>query len=141
MSTAYIDTSVLLAAAGEGEAEASRRVVAAIGDGRLDGVVSAEVLQELLHMASWRQSRAQGLLLADLAGKLFPHARPVSAGTVLRAAELLRTIPRLGTRIAIHAAAMAEAGVQDVVSLDPEFGLVSGIRRLDPTDAVATYRI
>ncbi len=141
MTAAYIDTSILLAAASEGEAEASRRVVAAVGDGRLEGVISAEVLQELLHMASWRQSRAQGLLLVDIAGKLFPHARPVGAATVARAAELLRTTPRLGTRIAIHAAAMAEAGVRDVVSLDPEFGLVSGIRRLDPADAVATYRI
>ena len=138
----YIDTTVLLRAAGDGTEDIScRLLVSAIGDGRLPATISAEVLQELLHTASWRQSRAQGLLLAELAGRLFPHPRPIGGTTVARAAELLRTTPQLGTRVAIHLAAMAEAGIREVIAADAEYGLVSGIRRLDPADAVAVYRL
>lgn len=143
----YIDTSVLVTAAGVPEPTASatstacRTLVQAIGNGSLAAAISAEVLQELLHAASWRQARTHGLLLVELVATLFPHPLPISGTTVVKAASLMRATPHLGTRVAIHAAAMSEAQINDVIALDPEFGLISGIRRLSPADAVSQYRL
>ena len=143
----YLDTTVLLHAASRPAQEPSpvrdacQRLVAAIGDGTVEAAISTEVLQELLHTAAWRQARAQGLALVDLARTLFPHPLVVSAEAVGRAAALLRGEPRLGTRVALHAAVMAEGGLGEVISTDGEFGLVSGIRRLSPLDAVALLRL
>jgi predicted nucleic acid-binding protein len=140
----YIDTSILLSAAGLGQEasdQACRHIVSAIGSGRLDGVISCETLQELLHTADWRQVRAKGLELTDLASHLFPHVRPVSATTLQLACDHLRKNPRLGVRIALHVAAMQEAGVSDVISDDLDYGLVSGIRRLSPIDACQRYQL
>ena len=140
----YIDTNVVLAAAGSRQdpsARACRVILSAIGNGQLEGVVSCEVLQELLHTADWRQARAAGLELTELASQLFPHARPISAATLTRACVLLRKNPRLGVRVAHHLAAMQEAGITEVIADDLDFGLVSGIRRLAPLDACQRYHL
>jgi predicted nucleic acid-binding protein len=139
--TPYLDTSVLLSAASASPAAGCQTLVQALGNGVFSATISAEVLQELLHAASWRQARAQGLLLVDLTATLFAHPLPITGTTVVKAAALMRTTPRLGTRVAIHAAAMAEARISDVIALDPEFGLISGVRRLSPEDAVNHYRL
>ena len=140
----YIDTSILLAAAGqsqEASAMACRVIVSAIGDGRLEGAISCAILQELLHAADWRQARAPGLELTELATQLFPHARPISSTTLSRTCALLRGNPRLGVRVALHVAAMQEAGITDVIADDLDYGLVSGIRRLAPLDACLRYQL
>jgi predicted nucleic acid-binding protein len=140
----YIDTSILLRAAGlahEASDQACRQIVTAIGTGRLDAVISCETLQELLHTADWRQSRAKGLELTDLANQLFPHVRPVSSTTLQLACDYVRKYPRLGVRIALHVSAMQESGVSEVISEDLDYGLVSGIRRLSPIDACQRYQL
>ena len=137
----YLDTSVILGAAGNPAEAACQQVVTAVGSGILPGVISAEVLQELLHLAAWHQARTQGLTLVDLTRQVFPHPLPVTGETVARALGLLRGTPKLGIRVAIHAAAMAEAGIREVIAADPEFGLISGIRRFAPADAVSHFRL
>ncbi len=137
----YLDTSVILGAAGQPADPACQQVVTAVGAGILPGVISAEVLQELLHLAAWHQARAQGLTLVELTRQVFPHPLPVTGETVARALGLLRGTPKLGIRVAIHAAAMAEAGIREVIAADPEFGLISGIRRFAPVDAVSHFRL
>jgi predicted nucleic acid-binding protein len=137
----YLDTSVLLGAAGHPAEVFCQQVVTAVGTGILPGVISAEVLQELLHLAAWHQARSQGLTLVELASQVFPHPLPITGDTVARSLGLLRATPKLGIRVAIHAAAMAEAGIRDVIAADPEFGLISGIRRFAPADAVSHFRL
>lgn len=142
----YLDTTILLhAASSGGDADpvrsACQQLVSAVGSGRLEGVISTEVLQELLHTAAWRQARVPGLTLVDLARTLFPHPVAVTSAAVGQAAVLLRGEPRLNTRVALHAAVMAEGGLGEVISTDGEFGLISGIRRWSPVDAVAMLRL
>ena len=143
----YLDTTVLLHAASTTTAAtaslkiACQTLISAIGAGRLDGVISTEVLQELLHTAAWRQARQVGLSLVEHARTLFPHPVVVTSQAVGRAALLLREESRLNTRVALHAALMAEGGLSDVISTDGEFGLISGLRRWSPGDAVAMLRL
>ena len=143
----YLDTTVLLhAASATTPATASLKLacqvlISAVGSGRLDGVISTEVLQELLHTAAWRQARQSGLALVEHARTLFPHPVVVTSQAVGRAALLLREESRLNTRVALHAALMAEGGLSDVISTDGEFGLISGIRRWSPNDAVGLLRL
>lgn len=140
----YLDTTVLLYAASASTGPintACQQLITAVGAGKLDGVISTEVLQELLHTAAWRQARLPGLTLVDLARSLFPHPLAVSADAVSRAAGLLRDEPRLNTRVALHGAVMAEGDLHEVISSDGEFGLLSGIRRWSPLDAVGMLRL
>lgn len=141
----YLDTTILLHAAGSGAepatAAACRTLVQAIGRGTISGDISTEVLQELLHTAAWRQARLQGIELVGLVARIFPHPIPVTGPAIVAAAELLRGHPQLGTRVSIHAAVMQASGITEVVSTDPEFGLISGLRRLSPIDAVRDWRI
>jgi len=141
----YCDTTVLLHAAGAGTdssvSAACRTLVQGFASNALAGEISTEVLQELLHTAAWRQARSQGIELVELAARIFPHPLPVAGSMVVAAAGLLRDHSRLGTRVAIHAAVMLSAGISEVVSTDPEFGLISGLRRRSPIDAVREFRL
>lgn len=141
----YCDTTVLLNAAGAGHdtatSAACRTLVRGFAGNVLAGEISTEVLQELLHTAAWRQARSQGIELVELTARIFPHPLPVAGAMVVAAAGLLREHPRLGTRVAIHAAVMLAAGIGDVISTDPEFGLISGVRRRSPVDAVRDFRL
>ena len=141
----YCDTTVLLHAAGAGvdatESAACRALIQGCADNVVAGEISTEVLQELLHTSAWRQARGQGIELVELAARIFPHPLPVAGSMVVSAAGLLREHPRLGTRVAIHAAVMLAAGIGEVISTDPEFGLISGLRRRSPIDAVRDFRL
>jgi len=141
----YCDTTVLLQAAGAGNdsaiSAACRTLIQGFAGNAIAGEISTEVLQELLHTAAWRQVRSQGIELVELAARIFPHPLPVTGSMVVAAAGLLREHPRLGTRVAIHAAVMLAAGVGEVISTDPEFGLISGLRRRSPLDAVRDFRL
>lgn len=141
----YCDTTVILIAAGAAAdpetTAASRSCIHACASQTQAGEISTEVLQELLHTAAWRQTRNQSLELVALTARIFPHPLPISSATILDAGELLREYPQLGTRVALHAAVMRAAGIGEVISTDNEFGLISGIRRSSPVDAVRTFRL
>jgi predicted nucleic acid-binding protein len=141
----YCDTTVLLIAAGAtadpATISACRSLVQACAKRSVAGEISTEVLQELLHTAAWQQTRQHSLELVELATRIFAHPLPVSRTTVLDAVGLLREYPQLNTRVALHAAVMRAAGLGEVVSTDSEFGLISGIRRSSPEDAVRTFRL
>ena len=141
----YCDTSVLLYAAGAGQdtsaSAACRSVIQAVASNAIAGEISTEVLQELLHIASWRQARTQGIELVGLTARIFPYPLPVDGAMAVMAASLLKEHPRLGTRVAIHAAVMKASGIGEVISTDPEFGLISGLRRRSPLDAVRDFRL
>ncbi len=139
--TVYLDTPVLLLAAGIDPPPAAVRVVQAIGSGALDAAISVEVVQELLHGSAWNRSRSGALTLVELTLRVFPHPHSVTAATMERSLTILRQAPRLGVRVATHLAAMAEAGLTEVISTDAEFGLWSGIRRYAPDDAIAAWRL
>lgn len=132
--TLFIDTAVLMYAAGTVHPlrEYCVRIVRGIGDGELDAVTSAEVVQEIVHryMAIGRADVAAGLARSTL--DLFAPVLPITHGTIRRLPELVARHPSLSARDLIHVATCHQEGIVDIVSPDLGFDTVPGLRRIDP---------
>ncbi len=130
----FLDTNIFLYAAGASHPlrSACANVLVKIANGSLDATVNSEVLQEILYVLTRRGRRADALALAGHLASLFPDLLPVTREDVIEACELLRRHPRLSVRNAIHAATMLRNGLRTIISADPDFDQVSGIRRVAP---------
>ena len=134
--TAFIDTAVIMYAAG-GEhplRDPSRRVLSRIGNGDLDGVISAEVVQEIIHrFVSIRRSDV-GQEQAREAMDFFAPVLPITHAVMRRVPDLARKYPSLDARDLLHVATCIHEGITDIVSTDRGFDQVAEVRRIDPTE-------
>jgi predicted nucleic acid-binding protein len=99
---------------------------------RVSLVTDSEVLQEILHRYFSLQQPDIARELYEAATGLCDEVLPVSERTTARARELLIRYTKLSARDAIHIASMEEAGVQRLLSTDPDFDEVVEVRRIDP---------
>ena len=138
----FCDTGVLLAAASKDHPSSSdaQALVTAIGAGRIAATINTAVISEILQIMAWRQARQAGTLIAGHVRRLFPTMTAIEPAQLDVATELMDRIPGLSPRIAVHAANCLAHGVREVVSTDGAFGLVSGLRRLSPSDARREWR-
>ena len=132
-----LDTSVLIYRVTDSEyRRPCAEIVRAVVEKGAEGVVSAAVLEEV-----W-QLELQGLIdgldgvTADYYD-LFSPLLPMTDEILARALTL--DAPALGSSDRVHAATCLENGFGTIVSADPAFDGVSGLRRVDPlnTRAVA----
>ena len=133
--TTFIDTAVIMYAAG-GEhplRDPSRRVLSRIGEGDLDGVISVEVIQEIVHrFVSVRQSDI-GQTQATDAMDFFAPVLPITHALMRRVPDLARKYPSLAARDLVHVATCIHEGITEIISPDRGFDQVAEIRRIDPT--------
>jgi uncharacterized protein len=131
---AFIDTNVFLYAAGGVHPQRARcvQVLRNLAEGKLDGIINSEVVQEILYVVSRRGRLDDALTLAAHVSSLFPNLLPVTRGDILEACNLLRRYPRLSIRDAIHAATMTQNGITQIISVDHDFDQIEGIRRIEP---------
>ncbi|MFN8520551.1 MAG: type II toxin-antitoxin system VapC family toxin [Chloroflexota bacterium] len=98
--------------------------------GELELCSSTEVLQEILY----RYVRLEQVELAAEVYDLFVAqcavVLPVTIADTDRARSLLREVPGLGVRDAVHAAVMLENGIRTIATFDQAFTRISGIERL-----------
>jgi uncharacterized protein len=104
-----------------------------IKNGTIQVVSNTEVLQEILYRYFSIKKQTLGELayysLIDLCHTIFP----VTLQDTDRALELLKQYPQITSRDAIHTATMLNNGIKEILSADPHFDLIAGIRRIDPT--------
>ena len=134
--TAFIDTAVIMYAAGREHPlrEPSRRVMSRIGNGELDGVISAEVIQEIVHrFISVRRSDV-GQEQAREAMDFFAPVLPITHALMRRVPDLALKYPTLDARDLVHVATCIHEGITDIISPDRGFDQVAEVRRIDPTD-------
>lgn len=129
------DTTVLAYAVGIDHPlrEPCRKLVGAIGDGRLSATTTVEVVQEFTHVRARRRGRtdavAHGVQFAVL---LAPLLQP-DQEDLLRGLELFAAHEQLGAFDAVLAAtASRDRRVDGLVSADAAFGAVPGIVHHDP---------
>jgi uncharacterized protein len=132
--TAFVDTSVIMFAAG---AEHPRRagcraVLAAVAAGRLDAVISAEVVQEILHRFS-RSDREVGSRMAHAAIGLFAPVVALDHPAIAEAVRRYSFSPLLA-RDLVHVATCQVLGIEEIISVDADFDAVEGLRRIDPDE-------
>jgi uncharacterized protein len=110
----------------------SKRILEKIKNGTLQVVSNTEVLQEILYRYFSTGKQALGELAYTAIIDLCEAILPVTLQETDRALELLKQYPQITSRDAIHAATMLNNGIKEILSADPHFDLISGIRRIDP---------
>lgn len=133
--TVFIDTAVIMHAAGAEHPlrEPSRRVLSRIGNGDLDGVISVEVIQEILHrFISVRRSDV-GYEQAKEAMDFFAPVLPITHALMRRIPDLALRYPTLDARDLVHVATCIHEGIAEIISPDRGFDQVAELRRIDPT--------
>jgi len=132
--TVFIDTAVIMYAAGADHPlrPPCRRIIAAVGAGKLEAVVSVEVVQEILHRyLSLRRpdiARSQATEVMDL----FAPVVPISHALMRRVPDLAAAYPGLAARDLIHVATCIHEGIGEIISPDRAFDDVREVRRIDP---------
>jgi uncharacterized protein len=134
----FLDANVFLYALGADSPHrgACRDVLDAVGKGKLDGITSSEVLQEILHVRSRRVNVTDAVSAVRAAAALVAEVLPVTNQDVLEACSLLESHSGLGARDALHAAVMKNSEVQMLVSVDRDFDVIPELKRLDPNGAL-----
>jgi hypothetical protein len=133
---ALLDTAVPMYAAGSPHPlrDACQWVMTEIAGGRMQVVIDAEVIQEILHRygALGRFSDAVGMA-RDLM-TLMPQILPITATDMQTAGTLFQQYAPHGVRArdVIHAAVMQNHGLVQIISSDTHFDLITGVTRLDP---------
>lgn len=133
----FVDTAVVMYAAGGAHPlrEPSQRILRAVVDGLLDGVTSAEVIQEILHRFSGRDEPDIGAQMARHALDIFSPVLPVTDAVMRRMPDLIEAHPALSARDLVHVATCLEETIPSIVSPDRGFDQVDAPRRIDPTDS------
>ncbi len=137
--TVFIDTAIIMYAAG-GEhplRDPSRRILSRIGEGELDGVISVEVIQEILHRFISVRRPTLGQAQASEAMDFFAPVLPISHALMRRVPDLLGRYPDLDARDLVHVATCIHEGITQIISPDRAFDQVVGLRRIDPTEFAA----
>lgn len=142
MSRIFVEANVFLYAVGaeSPHRDACRSVLQAVGQGKLDGVTSSEVLQEILHVRSRRVNIQDATSAVRAAADLVVEVFPVTIRDVLEACRLLESHSGLGARDALHAAVMRNSQVHLLVSLDRDFDAIADLKRIEPSAALALAR-
>jgi uncharacterized protein len=138
----FLDANVFLYAIGADSPHrtACREVLEAVGQGRLHGVTSSEVLQEVLHVRSRRMNVKDATSAVRAAAELVVDVLPVTRDDVLEACRMLEAHAALGARDALHAAVMKNSEVQLLVSVDRDFDALPELKRLEPARALTLAR-
>lgn len=135
--TVFLDTAVLMHAAGREHAMRApcAAIIGRVSAGELDAVISAEVVQEIMHRYTIAGRPDVAVDLASFALDLFSPVLPVRDSTMQRSVELLRRYPQARSRDLVHVATCVDQGIETIVSPDTHFDDVREIRRIAPEDA------
>ncbi|HXF56468.1 MAG TPA: type II toxin-antitoxin system VapC family toxin [Actinomycetota bacterium] len=129
-----LDTTVLVYAVGGDHplAPRCRRLVEAIGEGRVNATTTAEAIQEFVHVRARRRTRQDAADLGLRYTELLSPLLAVDADALARGLRLFARHPVLGAFDAVLAAAALEARAEALVSADRSFGVVRGLPWVDP---------
>jgi predicted nucleic acid-binding protein len=132
-----LDTTVLVYAVGADHPlrEPCRAIVRAVGQGRVAGTTTVEVIQEFAHVRARRRGRVDATRAGlDFATLLAPLVRPNDAD-VRRGLELFREHDQIGAFDAIlTATVLNDDRLTGVVSADRAFAKIPGLRHEFPAD-------
>lgn len=129
-----IDANVFMYAAGASHPHKAAAVaqLERFASGKEDGVVDAEILQEILHRYRSIGRWTEGSELYDLVRRIIPFVLPIHERVTDRARHLMDAYPRLMARDALHAAVVLENGLSGICTFDRDFDGIRGVKRIEP---------
>lgn len=133
-----IDSNVVMYAAGKNHPHkvSCIALLERVADGRLEALIDAEVLQEILHRYRALRRWKDGRNLYDLVRKIFPIVVPITAEATDRARDLLEEYDLLMARDALHAAIVELHAEGGICSYDTDFDRIKTLQRFEPADLV-----
>ena len=129
-----VDSNVFMYAAGR-EHPLKKRAAAFLeraAAGSVEGVIDAEVLQEILHRYRVLKRWKEGRLVYDTARIVFPEVLAVTGEVMDRARRLMDEHGGLMARDALHAAVVGVHALASITSFDQDFDRVTGLERVEP---------
>jgi len=134
--TVFIDTAVVMYANGASHPlrDACRAIMIQVGDGQLEAVTSAEVVQEILHRFMAIRRPEIGIEIARVTMDVFAPVLPITHAMMRRIPSLVARYPNLSARDLVHVATCIHEGIGEILTPDRGFDQVVEIRRIDPTD-------
>ncbi len=130
----FLDTNIFLYAGGREHPHRApcQRVLEKVARRAIVATTNTETLQEILHVLGRRGQRNEALVLIRNALRILPEILPVTAEDVRSACEILEQNAGIRPRDSFHAATMIRNGITQIMSLDPDFDRIPGIRRVAP---------
>jgi len=137
--TVVIDTAVPMYAAGGPHPmrDPSLRILRLVRQGDLDGVTSAEVVQEIAHRFLWVRRPEFASRLADDVLDLFAPVLPVTHALIRRLPDLTLRYPSPQAPDLVHVATCIHEGITEIISPDRASDAVAELRRIDPSEFAA----
>ena len=129
----FVDSNVPMYVAGRDHPlrEPARRFMARMRAGEVEGCSSTEVLQEILYRYVGLRRRDLAVEVYELFVRLCPVIFPVALADTDRAKDMVKAVPQVGVRDAIHAAVMLDNDVTLIATFDRGFDEVPGVRRME----------
>ena len=134
----FLDVNVPMYAAGKEHPykAACVYVLTEIANGRLDAVISTEIIQEILYRFGALGQAQVGVQMASNLMNLVPDVLPVTVEDMQTAVALFAEYGPKGlkARDVVHTAVMQNHQLTHIISTDKHFDQIEGITRLDPHD-------
>lgn len=129
-----LDTTVLVYAVGAEHPlrEPSRRLVEAIGAGRVDATTTVEVIQEFVHIRARRQGRADAAKVGRNFAELLAPLLVVQEATVEAGLRIFERSKALGVFDSFLAATAIAGAADALVSADRAFSSVARLAHIVP---------
>lgn len=132
--TVFIDTAVVMYANGASHPlrDACRSIMVLVGNGELEATTSSEVVQELVHRFVSIKRPEIGIAMARLTLDAFAPVLPITHALMRRVPELAARYPSLAARDLVHIATCIHEGINEIITPDRGFDMVTEVRRIDP---------
>lgn len=137
MAAYFIDTNIFIYAKGKDHPlkPACISWIKKITEKNITAVINTEIIQEILYRFQSIKKISAGIHLSKEAIEICEMILPVTERDLYQALEIIELNPTVQTRDAFHAATMLNNGIKEILSTDPHFDLIPGIRRIDPVKA------
>ena len=134
-----VDANILMYAAGADHPnkDPSLRFLESVAAGDTEGVLDAEVLQEVLHRYRAIHRWEAGRSVYDHARQIFSVVLPITAEVLDIARLHLDAFSRISARDAPHAAVAETYEVDLLCSYDRGFDAIAGLHRVGPEDVLS----
>ena len=134
----FIDTNIAIYSAGK-ESPYKKdclAVMEALSSGKIKGITSVEVYQEILHRYRSINLLSSGVKLIGYLDSLLIDVLPVRKSEIKMAIQFLEAYKNIKSRDAIHAAVMVSNDISTILSIDSHFDDIEGIERVDPAELI-----
>jgi hypothetical protein len=128
----FIDSNIPMYVAGKPHPNRgpSLRFLERVREGKIDGVTSTEVLQEILFRYSALGQMDIAFSVYDAFVPICTRVLPVTLADTDKARSLLTSVRAASVRDVIHAAVMLSNGITKVATFDGGFDRIPGVKRI-----------